>query len=67
MLDATGCKLIPGGFGCLARLKLGRRFTNFRDISIYSVTEPAWKNTWRLAHDCWACLRHNRTRKHNYG
>ena len=45
MLDATGCKLIPGGFGCLARLKLGRSLTNFRDIAIYSVTKTAWKNT----------------------
>jgi putative transposase len=66
MLDTTGCKLIPGGFGCLARLKLGRRLTNFRDIAIYSVTKPAWKNTWHLAHDWGACLRGSRTRKHKY-
>jgi hypothetical protein len=50
IFDAVGYALLAGRFGSLGCLEPGRRVTNFRNVAIDGVAEPAWRDARHMAH-----------------
>jgi hypothetical protein len=63
MFDAVGDARVAGRFGSPGRLESGRRGTNFRDIPIDGVAQPARHDAWHLRRFRGRHLRHDGTRQ----